>query len=210
VNPDVTILTRIIAESLERAPKAGGRKLAAHGFTLIELMVTIAIVAIVAAFAIPAFKTNSPSMEANELLGALQYARFAAIKNAQNVIVCPLASGSTNTCGTTTAWNTGWLVFAPASNTCSAPGGATGDVVLKTQSGFGTSDTATFSVLTGNSNASICFNRLGFVNSSSTGKVTINNSTNDIKQQRCVVVSGVGHMQVLSNGQTDINTVTCP
>ena len=209
MNPDVTILTRIIAESLERTPKAAGRKPAARGFTLIELMVTIAIVAIVAAFAIPAFKTNSPSMEANELLGALQYARFAAIKNAQNVIVCPLASGSTNTCGTATAWNTGWLVFVPASGLCSATGGATGDVVLKTQSGFGTSDTATFTAL-GTGNTSICFTRIGFVPNSSTGKVVINNNTNDVKQQRCVVVSGVGHMQVLSNGQTDINTISCP
>jgi prepilin-type N-terminal cleavage/methylation domain-containing protein len=142
-NSIVVFDTRILTASGKRAPTSWARRVALKGFTLTELIVALAIVAIITAFAIPAFS--------HELLGALQYARFAAIKNAQNVVVCPLKSGTTNQCSTSSAWNTGWLVFAPASASCSATGGATGDVVLKTQSGFGTTDTATFTAGSGGS-----------------------------------------------------------
>jgi type IV fimbrial biogenesis protein FimT len=183
---------------------------AKNGFTLIELIVALAIVAIVAAFAIPSFSTNSPSAEANELLGAMQFARFSAIKNGQYVVVCPLASGSTTKCGTGTAWNAGVLIFVAASNGCGATGSETGDVVLKTIPAFSNTDTAAFTAGNGGSNTSMCVTRSGFVPASSTGKVTFQTKQAQAKQTRCMVVSGVGHMQVISNGQTDVSGVQCP
>lgn len=63
------------------------------GFTLVELMVAIAIMAIVIAFAVPSFEQirngNRLSSGANDLLTALQLARTEAIRRNRAVTFCP-------------------------------------------------------------------------------------------------------------------------
>ncbi len=63
------------------------------GFTLIELMVTLALVGIIAAFAVPSFSTmiaNSRLVSvSNDLVGVLNYARSEAVKTGRRVIVNP-------------------------------------------------------------------------------------------------------------------------
>lgn len=69
------------------------------GFTLIELMVTIAVLAIVMAIAIPNFRglinSNRLTTQANELVATLQYARSEAVRANGRVTVCPTSDGST-------------------------------------------------------------------------------------------------------------------
>ncbi len=64
-----------------------------HGFTLVELMVAIAIAAIVIAFAVPSFEQirngTRLSSGANDLLTALQLARSEAIRRNHAVTFCP-------------------------------------------------------------------------------------------------------------------------
>jgi len=61
------------------------------GFSLLELMVVIAIIAISAAFAIPNLFSDIPkynlSAGARELLSAMQLARMTAIKENSNVVL---------------------------------------------------------------------------------------------------------------------------
>ena len=68
------------------------------GFTLIELMVTVALVGVVAAFAIPSFTTmiaNSRLVStSNDIVGALNYARSEAVKAGRRVIVNPTDGAS--------------------------------------------------------------------------------------------------------------------
>lgn len=76
------------------------------GFTLIEIMVTVAVLAIVLAIAVPAFGTlirsNRLTSNANELVAALQLARSEAVRQNSSVAVCRSDNGST--CAAGGAW----------------------------------------------------------------------------------------------------------
>ncbi|MDP3330641.1 MAG: GspH/FimT family pseudopilin [Methylococcaceae bacterium] len=84
-----------------------------QGFTLIELMVTISIAAILLGVAIPSFTStitsNRLTTNANELVTALNLARSEAIKRGQQVTV--RRKGTTNT-----QWESGWDVFVDINN----------------------------------------------------------------------------------------------
>lgn len=71
----------------------------ASGFTMVELMVTIAVLAILLAVAGPNFSDmllrNRLSSGANDLLAALQLARSEAIRTNTSVEVCPSIDGNT-------------------------------------------------------------------------------------------------------------------
>lgn len=84
------------------------------GFTLVELMVTVAILAILAGVAAPAFvdmvAQNRLSSQTNDLIGALQYARSEAIKRNQAVTFCRAASASATACEDGELW-AHWIVL---------------------------------------------------------------------------------------------------
>jgi type IV fimbrial biogenesis protein FimT len=81
-----------------------------NGFTLIELMIVIAIVAILASIGFPSFRlliqNNNMTAQANGLLGVLQLARSEAVTQRQRVTVCP--SNDQSTCNSVD-WNDGGL-----------------------------------------------------------------------------------------------------
>ncbi len=85
----------------------------AKGFTLIELMVTVAVAAILLTVGVPSFRAtvenNRLTAAANELVGALNLARSEAIKRGVRVTVCKSADGAT--CTTSSDWEKGWIVF---------------------------------------------------------------------------------------------------
>lgn len=91
-----------------------------HGFTLIELMVTIAVLAIVLSIAAPGLRSviqnNRAAAISNELVSALQLARSEAIKRAVAVQVCP--SNDQVACGG--SWNDGWIVQVSGAATLQA------------------------------------------------------------------------------------------
>ncbi|MDZ7585445.1 MAG: GspH/FimT family protein [Thiobacillus sp.] len=88
-----------------------------RGFTLVELVVVLAVGAVLLAMAIPsyAFLVNSSRLAAvtNDLVTALHLARSEAIKRGMRVTVCKTSNAMAETpvCDTTASWQQGWLVF---------------------------------------------------------------------------------------------------
>lgn len=82
------------------------------GFTLIEIMVTLVVFAIVTVLAVPNFRTfvqsNNITASANNLMGSLSLARSEAVKRNTTVSIC--ASNSQVGC-TGVDWDAGWIVF---------------------------------------------------------------------------------------------------
>ena len=85
------------------------------GFTLIELMVTVALAAIIVTIGIPSFRiailNNSRTTQVNELIGALNLARSEASKRGVRVIICRRLSNTKCATDTTSIWENGWIVF---------------------------------------------------------------------------------------------------
>lgn len=73
------------------------------GFSLVELMVVVALVAILAAIAVPNFRdvirTNRTTGAANELVAMMQIARMEAVRRRARVVFCASADGGS--CGGT-------------------------------------------------------------------------------------------------------------
>lgn len=84
------------------------------GFTLVEALSVIAILAVIMAIGVPSYRSvttsSRVSTEVNTLLGDLQFARSQALKQGQPVTACVSVAGAT--CSSSTLWQSGWIVFS--------------------------------------------------------------------------------------------------
>jgi type IV fimbrial biogenesis protein FimT len=89
------------------------------GFSIIEVLIVVAIAAILAAIAIPAFNVfignTRTSTVANEFVSVLNLARSEAMKRGRDVTVCPRKVDGTD-CDLSRNWIDGWLVKVEGSN----------------------------------------------------------------------------------------------
>jgi prepilin-type N-terminal cleavage/methylation domain-containing protein len=83
------------------------------GFTLIELVITITIAAILIAIVVPSFNSIIESSKEratrDALISAIYTAREQAISKRVKVYLCPTSDGAT--CSETTSWGSQWRVY---------------------------------------------------------------------------------------------------
>ncbi|MCH1924384.1 GspH/FimT family pseudopilin [Shewanella sp. C32] len=106
-----------------------------NGFTLVELMVTIAVAAILLTVGVPSLKSLYDAYRGNSEISriqqALSFARNQAISYGAPVAVCPNNNGTS--CGSD--WQSGLLIYATTTADT-----ATVSKVLKVVEGFNSSD----------------------------------------------------------------------
>ena len=89
-----------------------------RGFTLIELITTLAIAGILVTLAVPSFseviKNNRLITQENDFVTTLNLARSEAIRRSGRVTVCK--SSNQTDCSGAGGWEQGWIVFNDVNN----------------------------------------------------------------------------------------------
>lgn len=146
-----------------------------QGFTLLELMITVAIVAIVAAIAAPNFSSqisNNRSVAlGEEIVSTLNFARSEAVRRGTRVSICSSDDGAT----CSGAWTDGWIVAVDGATSDTA-NAVTVDEVLRSWEAPPANSALAVTLSGGASTAFIRFNRLGILGRSDSGPITINSS----------------------------------
>lgn len=177
------------------------------GYTMMEILIVITIVAILAAIATPSFKyvtaSNRIASEVNALLVDMQFARSQAIKEGQTVTVCTSTNGTA--CAGTNTWQGGWIVFLDSNGDQTVQAG---EIVLRVQPAFTGGDifvasTPTFSYST--------FNRLGYAPTGSPAAINISlhDTTNNAAWTRCLAVNPIGAAITEKIGEQKYGTTPC-
>jgi type IV fimbrial biogenesis protein FimT len=153
----------------------------ANGFTLIELIVVVSIVAILGAIAIPSYQSsianNRVSAELDRIAMDVSFARSEAVKRGTTVALCPTAG-----CVAGAHWEAGWVVFVDPDPINPLNGITTPANIIKQETAFSSTDT----LVNADSSlgAGISFDRNGYTRAS--GKLILTESTNTVSLRRCL------------------------
>ncbi|NMM35976.1 MAG: prepilin-type N-terminal cleavage/methylation domain-containing protein [Glaciimonas sp.] len=183
-----------------------------HGFTLIELMVVVAIAAILSAVAAPSLKrliqSTTMSSNVNTFLADMRYARSESIRRGGGVVMCrsddpeaasPICGSGSGPNGN--GWVSGWIIFHDLDNNGQK---SAAETLLRVQSPI-TSINTIVEGGKGSSSTKFQFTATGrFYNLNSATKLTFGSP--DLFEgsvQRTVCVSLSGRTRIAGDGFAD-------
>lgn len=173
---------------------------AGRGFSLIELIITVTILAIGLALATPMFRSvirnSAVSSQTNNLVTALAMARSEAVRRGLQVAVVGAGGGSD--------WSGGWSVIADSNRDGSFAGA---DEVIQRSPGVDTQYHIFAKNIAGGSDAGIVFN----INGAATAAFDINVCfpTGEAVKSRRIQVRTSGNVSSFKN-TTGSSAATCP
>ncbi len=163
-----------------------------RGFTLIELMVVLTMVAILATLAAPSFQSSIARQQlkiaASDLLVSVMQARNEAIKNNRQAIVQPLVS---------TDWSKGWRIYVDMNNDKDYTEGT--DSLVTTVPAAGDSVGAYEVVRNAAVGNLIGFDPNGFVLGRDAGRVVFSSSILGTSYKKGVVISITGRARICTS-----------
>ena len=173
-----------------------------QGFTLVELLITIVVVSILLATAVPSFmqaiKNNRVTGQANSFVVSTQMARNEAVKRGVSTIICA-ANADMDACSVSNDWSTGWIAFSDLNRDGALDAGTgacldTEDCLLSTVNGPEKS-----TLTAGNSN--IRFLPTG---QTANGPLTLTLKADDCEhqQERSIIITLQGHTTVTKRACT--------
>jgi type IV fimbrial biogenesis protein FimT len=168
-----------------------------RGFTLVELLITVTIVAIMLAFAVPSYSHIIASKrmvsELNALLVDMQYARSEAQRQGTTVQICQ--SSDQKNCTNSNSWEQGWIVECTGAKCAST-------AVLKVHSAFTGPETFNAS----NNTSAVVYGPSGFPFPGGNAILYSMHANNDQSLTRCLQMSTVGQLIAVNS----YDPVNCP
>lgn len=160
-----------------------------HGFTLVELLVTVSVAAILSSVAAPSFNSmiqrNRVTVQQNDLLSDIMFARMEAIKRSHSVSMCSTNTAGTACSGNNDDWHQGWLVYVNSDNAGAYD--ASKDEIIRIHDPLASSSTLdyTYSTLT--------FSSRGFMSSNEVNaRFAFCNSRDDMDYEREIKMLSTG------------------
>ena len=173
------------------------QKIKSHdGFTMVELIVVMAIAAILMAVVVPGFTTAiqkaATNREINAFVGDLGFLRAEAVKEGVPVTMCASVDGVT--CSGTVNWQFGWIIFSNPNLTTTA------GAPIRKQIAFTSTDT----FVADNATSSITYTSEGFTRNLAGNPVTFTLHTTPVVTTltQCVAINIAGRhiLQQLGTG----------
>ena len=167
------------------------------GFSLIEMLVVIAVLSILLAVSLPNFQNmierSGTNSQAKLFLTTLNLARSEAIKRGGNVAICASTDGAD--CSEN-SWGAGWIVFFDANGDATGLKGSVdaGDTLIRVFDSGGSANVTTFTV------DLFKYSTLGFSATNGTQTLLICPASSTAANARSIVIGSSGRGRRVETG----------